>query len=58
SPTLAGFAAGLIAGGFGAWAYSFYCGETSMMFMAIWYSLGIGLTALLGAALGKLVLRW
>lgn len=58
SPTLAGFAAGLIAGGFGAWAYSFYCGETSMMFMAVWYSLGIALTALLGAALGKLVLRW
>ncbi|KFL28354.1 hypothetical protein JP75_24735 [Devosia riboflavina] len=58
SPTLAGFAAGLIAGGFGAWAYAFYCGETGMMFMAVWYSLGIAMTALLGAVIGKFVLRW
>lgn len=58
SPTLAGFAAGLLAGGFGATAYAFYCGETSMMFMAVWYGLGIALTALLGAILGRLLLRW
>ena len=58
SPTLAGFAAGLVAGGFGAWAYAFYCGETGMMFMAVWYSLGIFITAALGAAMGKLLLRW
>ena len=58
SPTLAGLAAGLLAGGFGAAAYAFYCGETSMMFMAVWYSLGIALTALLGALLGRLLLRW
>lgn len=58
SPTLAGLAAGLVAGGFGAAAYAFYCGETSMMFMAVWYSLGIALTALLGAVIGRFVLRW
>lgn len=58
SATLAGFAAGLVAGGFGAWAYAFYCGETGMMFMAVWYTLGIMMTALLGAMLGRLVLRW
>lgn len=58
SPTLAGLAAGLMAGGFGAAAYAFYCGETSMMFMAVWYSLGIALTALLGAAIGRFALRW
>lgn len=58
SPSLAGFAAGLVAGGFGAWAYAFYCGETGMMFMAVWYSLGIAMTALLGAVIGKFVLRW
>lgn len=58
SPALAGFAAGLAAGGFGAWAYAFYCGETGMMFMAVWYSLGILLTALLGAILGRLLLNW
>lgn len=58
SPTLAGLAAGLLAGGFGAAAYAFYCGETSMMFMAVWYSLGIALTTLLGAVLGHFLLRW
>lgn len=58
SPTLAGFGAGLLAGGFGAAAYAFYCGETSMMFMAVWYSLGIALTALLGALIGRYLLRW
>jgi hypothetical protein len=54
----AGFAAGLVAGGLGALAYAFYCGETGMMFMAVWYSLGIAMTALLGAVIGKFVLRW
>lgn len=58
SPSRAGLAAGLLAGGFGAAVYAFYCGETSMMFMAVWYSLGIGLTALLGAVIGRFALRW
>ena len=58
SPTMAGFAAGLLAGGFGAAAYAFYCGETSLMFVATWYSLGIALTALLGAVIGRYLLRW
>lgn len=58
SATMAGFAAGLVAGGLGAWAYAFYCGETGMMFMAVWYSLGIFITAALGAVLGRLLLRW
>ena len=58
SPARAGLAAGLVAGGFGALAYAFYCGETGMMFMAVWYSLGIAMTALLGAIIGKFLLRW
>lgn len=58
SPALAGFAAGLVAGGFGAAAYALWCGETSMTFLAVWYSLGIGLVALIGAALGTLLLHW
>jgi hypothetical protein len=58
SPAMAGFAAGLLAGGFGAWTYAFFCGENALMFIAVWYSLGIALTAVLGAVLGKIVLRW
>lgn len=58
SPALAGGAAGLVAGGLGAWVYSLYCGETGMLFMAVWYSLGIVLTAVLGALVGRTLLRW
>ena len=29
-----------------------------MMFMAVWYSLGVAATAVLGALLGRLLLRW
>lgn len=58
SPAWAGLAAGLVAGGFGAAAYALWCGETSMTFLAVWYSLGIGLLAMIGAALGAVLLRW
>ena len=58
SPTLAGLAAGLFAGGTGAWVYSFACGENGMMFLALFYTLGISLVAGLGALLGRFLLRW
>lgn len=58
SPQRAGFAAGLLAGGLGAAAYAVYCAETGMLFISVWYSLGIALTAALGALIGRLALRW
>ena len=58
SPTLAGFAAGIMAGGAGAWVYSFACDETGMMFLALWYTLGIVIVGAIGAVLGRLLLRW
>jgi hypothetical protein len=54
----AGFACGLLAGTLGAAGYALACPESSTTFVAIWYTLGIGLTGLLGRALGPLVLRW
>ena len=57
-PRSAGFAAGLLAGALGAIGYAFACREPSPAFVAIWYSAGIGITALLGALLGPRVLRW
>jgi hypothetical protein len=54
----AGFAAGLLAGAVGAFGYAFACVETSPAFVAVWYTLGIGLTGGLGALLGPRVLRW
>ena len=57
-PWAAGLAAGLLAGALGAFGYALSCTELSLTFVALWYSLGIGLTGLLGALLGPLVLRW
>jgi hypothetical protein len=54
----AGFAAGLVAGALGAMGYSLACPETSIAFVAIWYSLGIALTGWVGQWLGPKVLRW
>ena len=54
----AGFAAGLVAGVLGAMGYSLACPETSIAFVAIWYSLGIALTGWVGQWLGPKVLRW
>jgi hypothetical protein len=56
--TLAGLAAGLLAGGAGAWIYSFHCGENGLPFLAIWYTLGIAVVAVIGAASGRYLLRW
>ena len=58
SPPLAGAAAGLAAGALGAWVYSFHCTEPGLPFLAGWYSLGIAIMILLGALLGRLLLRW
>jgi hypothetical protein len=58
SPTIAGFAAGIMAGGTGAWIYTFACDETGMMFLALWYTLGIVIVGVIGALLGRWLLRW
>jgi hypothetical protein len=55
---LAGMAAGLLAGGAGAWVYAFHCGEYGLPFLAIWYTLGIAITAAVGSVAGRWLLRW
>lgn len=57
-PVLTGAVAGLVAGAMGAFAYAFHCPEMAPPFLAIWYSLGMLLPALLGALLGPRLLRW
>jgi hypothetical protein len=57
-PRATGFAAGLFAGSLGACGYALSCPEESAAFVAVWYSLGIGLTGAVGAALGPRALRW
>jgi hypothetical protein len=55
---LAGLGAGLLAGAIGAAGYSLSCTEQSAAFIAVWYSLGIALSGLLGGVLGGRLLRW
>jgi hypothetical protein len=57
-PRLAGAAAGLMAGGLGAVAYSLTCTETAAAFLASWYSLGMVVWAAVGAMIGPRLLRW
>jgi hypothetical protein len=54
----AGAAAGLFAGALGAFGYALACDELALPFIAAWYTLGVLLTAGLGALLGPRVLRW
>lgn len=54
----AGAAAGLLAGGVATTAYALHCPETAPAFVATWYTLGVLLSAAVGAMLGPWVLRW
>ena len=51
-------AGGLFAGGVAAAAYGLHCPETAALFVVTWYTLGIALSAALGALLGPWALRW
>jgi hypothetical protein len=53
-----GASAGLLAGAQGLLVYCFHCPETALPFWAVWYTLGMLVPMVLGAAFGKLLLRW
>ncbi|TCS03866.1 NrsF family protein [Caulobacter sp. BK020] len=57
-PALTGFAAGAFAGGVAATVYGLHCGESTMVFVGTWYTLGVLGTGALGAVVGRWVLRW
>lgn len=57
-PRQAGLAAGVLAGALGAFGYSLACPESTLAFVAVWYTLGVALAGLLGFALGPRLLRW
>jgi len=56
--TMAGAASGLVSGAMAATLYCLHCPETSMLFVLIWYSLGMAAATVVGALLGPHVLRW
>lgn len=55
---MAGAAAGLTAGGLGAFGYALHCPEVSPVFVLAWYTLGMLVPAAVGALLGPRLLRW
>ena len=54
----AGAIIGLAAGGWGAFAYAWHCTEWGAPFLALWYTAGIALAAIIGSVLGPILLRW
>jgi hypothetical protein len=58
SPAVMGAVAGLLAGALGATVFAMHCTNDSPLFVAIWYTLAIGLMALTGLSVGRYVLRW
>jgi hypothetical protein len=57
-PAFAGAAAGLLTAGLAATVYGLHCPEHTVAFVAVWYTLSMGLVAALGAALGRFAFRW
>jgi hypothetical protein len=57
-PVLTGALLGVTAGAAGAIAYAVFCRETSLVFIAVWYGLGMALAGGVGAVLGAWLLRW
>ena len=57
-PALAGAVAGVLSGAAGATVYGLHCGESSALFTAFWYTLGIAVVGGVGALAGRFALRW
>lgn len=55
---LAGAIAGVAAGGIAATIYVAHCPDDSPLFVAVWYTLAVGIISLLGHFAGRWWLRW
>jgi hypothetical protein len=55
---LAGAAVGALSGGVGAMVYAMFCSIDSVSFVTVWYVVGIGIAAAIGAMVGVRLLRW
>jgi len=58
SPALAGAAAGLLSAATGAALYAFHCFDDSPLFVVTWYTLATVPMVVIGALVGRRLLRW
>ena len=57
-PMLAGAAAGLLTAALATTLYGLHCPERTASFVAVWYTLGMGIAVAIGALIGRRVFRW
>ena len=58
SPMIAGAICGLLSAGIAATLYASHCTDDSPLFVALWYPIGFALMTMLGALIGRRLLRW
>lgn len=58
SPARAGWLVGIASGGLGAFAYNLHCPFNSITYIGLWYTLAVGLCAVVGRLLVPRLIRW
>ncbi len=58
SPARAGWLVGIASGGLGAFAYNIHCPFNSIVYIGIWYTLTVGVCAVVGRLVVPRLVRW
>lgn len=58
SLTRAGWLVGLASGGLGAFAYNIHCPFNNVVYIGIWYTLAVGICAVVGRLVVPRLIRW
>jgi hypothetical protein len=58
SPERAGWLTGVAAGGLGAFAYGLHCPFNDVVYIGLWYSLSVGICAVVGRLVVPKLIRW
>jgi hypothetical protein len=58
SPARAGWLTGIASGGLGAFAYGLHCPFNDVVYIGLWYSLAVGVCAVIGRLVVPRLIRW
>jgi hypothetical protein len=58
SPERAGWLTGIASGGLGAFAYGFHCPFNNIIYIGLWYTLAVGISAVIGRLVVPRLIRW